>query len=80
MIGPLAALLAAALVAMPAPVSASPAPSSSQLIVVSARAYHATVATFTAYAIDGGQAHVAFGRGGLASAITDSRAPGQARR
>ncbi len=61
MIGPLAALLAAALVAMPAPVSASPAPSSSQLIVVRARAYHATVATFTAYSIDAGQARVALG-------------------
>jgi L,D-peptidoglycan transpeptidase YkuD (ErfK/YbiS/YcfS/YnhG family) len=61
MIGGLAALVAGALVAMPAPESASAAPSGSQLIVVSARSHHATVATFTAYAIAGGVAHVALG-------------------
>jgi len=61
MIGPLAALLAGALVAISAPGSASPGPSSSQLIVVSARGYHATVAIFTAYSIEAGQAHLALG-------------------
>ena len=57
-----AALGAVAALAIPAVARASTAPaSSSQLIVVRASAYHATVATLTAYAIDGGLAHVALG-------------------